>query len=125
MGATPAEVALLRTALMRPNDPARIRRASDETVIEHMTLVDLLSAAYTGDPLSKKLYDYTHELSREVNRRKLKWTSRRIPRCEVCKHGTEKLFLTTVDTYSIDENTEFFPRVCVRCWSRFHKDSES
>lgn len=128
MGAPLAARMMLAGHLDWYTQPGWIRRKADSTL-----LADLQTYEASGPLIprerQRKAYDYAHDLHEEINRRKLTpLPSLRIPRCEVCSHGTEKLFATSKATHDIrdqhDSTKRVYPNLCVRCWSRLHIDSE-
>jgi len=126
MGATSEEVAGLRSLIKWYDSPGWLRRRTDDRLLSALSLYEVAGATLDRRE-SGRAYDTAHEIRREIGRRKLTpLPSRRIPRCEVCKHGTEKLFATSEATHDITgrNDEKICPNLCVRCWSRLHKDSE-
>lgn len=133
LGATPEQVSTLVSHLTSYGSPGWIRRAPDAKLIADMMVYGVanlrgLPSGRTGVPAENLAYDYAHELRRELSRRKLPPVpDLRIPRCEICKHGTERLFPTTPATHNIvgSDGKPVNAKVCVRCWSGLHTgDSE-
>lgn len=131
LGATSEEITRLTTHGKAAAGIGWLRRAGDETIIADLGVYEVAGATLNAPGQQRLLYDYAHELRNEISRRDL-WLkmppSRRIPRCEVCRHGAERLFKTTATTHDIvdsnDETKKIYPNLCARCWSRLHKESE-
>jgi hypothetical protein len=128
MGATPEQVSTLVSHLSWYTSPGWIRRAPDAKLIADLVVYHVAGGTLGSPGQQRKAYDYAHELRRELSRRKLMPVpDMRIPRCEVCHHGTERLFATSEATHNIvssnDEEKRIFPNLCVRCWDRLHTDS--
>lgn len=129
MGATPEQIAALADHMDRARGIGWLRRRGDTVLITDLMVYEVSGSTLTKPGQQNLAYEYAHELRRELARRKLfPVPSMRIPRCEVCSHGTERLFPTTEATHNIvsthDESERIFPKVCVRCWSRLHVDTE-
>lgn len=127
MGATPEQISTLADHLVWFENPGWLHRKSDAVLIADLAVYYVSGSVLTAPGQQRRAYDYAHGLRRELTRRKLlPVPDLRIPRCEVCKHGTEKLFATAADTHGIVNSSgeTVFPNVCVRCWSRLHRDSE-
>jgi hypothetical protein len=127
MGATVEQINTLVDHLSWYTSPGWLRRAPDARLITDLVVYHVSGATLDrSSGKSGKAYDYAHELRRELARRKLMPVpDMRIPRCEVCKHGTEKLFATSAATHDIvnGEEKAIFPNLCARCWSSLHRDS--
>jgi hypothetical protein len=134
MGATAEELESLARHAGSARGVGWLRRATDEKLMTDL-MTDLRTYEAAGSTLDnlgqqRLAYDYAHALRNEISRRKL-WSklppSRHIPRCEVCQHGTEKLFRAHKSTHDIvnNEGEEIFPALCVRCWSELHVDAEA
>lgn len=131
LGATPKEIATLADHMHRVTGIGWLRRVTDEKLMTDLRVYEAAGATLNGLGQQHRAYEYGHALRNEIALRKL-WPklppSRRIPRCGVCSHGTERLFPTTAATHDIvssdDESKTIYPNVCVRCWSRLHKESE-
>lgn len=94
MGAAPQERTELLATLQQLPAPYAMRRWPDQRIILHSEL---------------------------LNRRGIVWRpTRGIPRCRVCSHGTERLFMAYAKTHNIvdryDEPLESCA-LCVSCWS--------
>lgn len=127
MGATPEQVAALADHMRRAIGIGWIRRAPAVKLVTDLMVYEVAGSTLTLPGQQRLAYEYAHELRRELSRRKLlPVLSLRIPRCEVCKHGTERLFPTTPATHNIvgSNGEPVDARVCVRCWSRLHVDSD-
>lgn len=100
------------------------KRLSDETIVRHLQLTEVLPDRYARG--RKDVWDYAHAVRREMSRRKLAHQSIRILRCPVCTHATERLFEATQATHPGLENyaDELIESAwfCARCWSRYGVD---
>lgn len=128
MGASAEQIATLANHLQWYASPGWMRRKDDALLVADLVTYQVAGSTLQTPGQQRKAYDYAHELRRELSRRKLMPVADlRIPRCSVCKHGTEKLFATTEATHNIvddDDEKKIFPPLCVRCWSRLHVDSD-
>jgi hypothetical protein len=128
LGATPEEMARLRSLIPMRGQPGWIRRRPDDRLLTWLSVYELAGKTL-GHQESSDAYNCAHMVRAEIQRRGLApLPSRRIPRCQVCHHGTEKLFATSKATHDIadsnDESRRVFPNLCARCWSDLHRDSE-
>lgn len=129
LGATPEQISTLADHLDRAQGIGWLGRRADTLLIADLAVYQVAGSTLSKPGQQRLAYNYGHELRRELARRKLfPIPSLNIPRCQICKHGTEKLFATTEATHDIvnsnDEDERIFPDLCVRCWSSLHKDSE-
>ena len=129
LGATPDEISLLVSGMKRATGIGGLRRAADDRLMADLRIYEVSGATLRAPGQQRLAYDYAHALRNEISHRKL-WPklppSRCIPRCEVCSHGTERLFATTAATHDIVDSSDktIYPNLCVRCWSRLHKEDE-
>jgi hypothetical protein len=121
MGATPEQVATLADHVGRYGQIGWLRRRGDALLIADLAVYQVAGSTLTGPGQQRKAYDYAHALRRELAERKLlPVPDMRIPRCGVCKHGTERLFRAGPETHRITTGAG----LCVRCWSDLHNDNE-
>ena len=129
MGPSADQTEVLATHMrLSGHQPWWTRKQPDGTLVTDLSVYYAAGSTLRDPGQQRKAYDYAHELRRELARRKLlPVPDLKIPRCEVCHHGTEKLFATTEATHTIvdsrDETKMIFPNLCVQCWSRLHNDS--
>lgn len=127
MGATPEQIAALADHMDRAKGIGWLRRRGDTILVTDLSVYEVSGSTLNKPGQQHLAYEYAHELRRELARRKLlPVPSMRIPRCEVCRHRTERLFPTTPATHNIVGSNEepTNANVCVRCWNRLHVDSE-
>lgn len=125
---TAEELSALRVRLANPLPSIRgyWNRRSDDWVVRQIQLIELADIRRWGREAHTAAYGWTLALMREMNRRGLTRTSVRLLRCEVCAHGTERLWEATPDTHMIENRsgeicTAF---VCAQCWSRCLNEEE-
>lgn len=104
---------------------AQWERMTDDTVIRQVQLVEILRG---DDARTKAVYDYAHELRREMSRRGLVHRSIAVLRCEGCSHASERLFEATQTTHpgmvNRSGDTVDSAWFCARCWSGDNSDGE-
>lgn len=127
MGATPEQVTTLVEHTLRYTSPGWMRRQDDALLVADLSVYQVAGSTLTGPGQQLRAHNYAHALRRELSRRRLlPVPDLGIPRCGVCRHGTEKLFRTSLDTHDIvgSNGDRCTSDLCVRCWSRLHVDNE-
>lgn len=98
-------------------------KLADEDLLRRAQATQLLTDR------SAEAYDGARALRDELRRRGKVFApmrdSIRIPRCEICRHGSERVFQATQETHDIEFDGA--PRavfLCVSCWSETRKDDD-
>lgn len=127
-GTTGEELSALRVLLANslPYTRGYWNRRSDEWVLRQLQLLELTDISRWGRGANTAAYNWARALRRELDRRKLTWVPVSILRCEVCAHGTERLWEAPPETHGIrDRSDELCTAfVCARCWSDRLNDGE-
>lgn len=100
-------------------------KLTDEQLMRRMQLAQVLA-----DRDRSKAHDNgVRALRGELRRRSMVFAPARdgilIPRCEICSHGSERVFQASSETHDIERNDEpCVAFLCVRCWSELRKEED-
>lgn len=110
-------------AILKNRTRFHFRKIDTDTLIRWVQVI----MWFGRDPATRsvEIYDFHHEINRELQKRGSFARSLGILRCEVCSHGTERLWETSTETHSIEKYGEPVSAfVCSRCWSSTYTNEE-